>query len=365
MRLLLAIAALAAIAAPLVRAGDPNFSGRWQLDANASNTHALPSQPGSTLEVRHDGATVRCRQDPDGAEWTFTTDRKETRSKFGALTLSSIGKWEGAAALINTIVTGPGVSYTQMDRWRVSRDGSRLSIRREIVRPGAAQVREAELVYQRMDLPAVTAAPAAPRKPVEGPSYRIAAGTAVPLTLLNSVSTKQSEAGDRIYLETSFPVLVQGRVVIPPGSYVAGTLTYVKRPGRVKGRGELFLRFDSLTLPNGVTREFRARAGGADADIQGELDRNEGKISSDTNRVEDARTIGEGAAAGASVGAIGGGAAGRPGAGAAIGAGAGAAAGVMSVLLSRGPDIVLSRGASIEMVLDRPLIFTESELTQR
>src|SRR4029079_10982183 len=90
-------------------------------------------------------------------------------------------------------------------------------------------------------------------------AYLIEAGTKVPLALINSVSTKHSAEGDRVYLETVFPIVTNGRIVIPPGSYVAGTVTEVKRPGRVKGRGELFLRFDSLTLPNGITRDFRAR----------------------------------------------------------------------------------------------------------
>ena len=44
--------------------------------------------------------------------------------------------------------------------------------------------------------------------------------------------------------------------MIQPGSYVPGSVTQVKRPGRVKGRGELYVHFDSLTLPNGVTRDF-------------------------------------------------------------------------------------------------------------
>src|SRR5438874_11537768 len=86
-------------------------------------------------------------------------------------------------------------------------------------------------------------------------------GSKIPLSLINSVSTKHSAEGDRVYLETVFPILVNGKIVIPPGSYVAGTVTQVKRPGRVKGRGELYVRFDSLTLPNGVTRDFRARVG--------------------------------------------------------------------------------------------------------
>ncbi len=192
--------------------------------------------------------------------------------------------------------------------------------------------------------------------------YQVEPGTKIPLSLINSVSTKHSAEGDRVYLETVFPILVNGRVVIPPGSYVAGTLTDVKRPGRVRGRGELYLRFDSLTLPNGVTREFRARIGGLDGLASEELDRREGKVRSEGNKAGDARTVGEATAAGASVGVIAGSAAGRPGMGAGIGAAAGATAGLMGVLLSRGPDAVLAKGSTVEMVLDRPLHFDESEL---
>jgi type IV secretion system protein VirB10 len=188
-------------------------------------------------------------------------------------------------------------------------------------------------------------------------------GTRIPLTLINSVSTKHSAEGDRVYLETAFPILVKGRIVIPPGSYVAGTVTQVKRPGRVKGRGEIFVRFDSLTLPNGVTRDFRARMGAMDGRASEEFDRAEGKIRSEGNRGGDARSVGEAAGAGATIGAIAGsGAGGHPGLGAGVGAAAGAAAGLIGVLASRGPDAILAKGSTVEMVLDRPVAFEESEL---
>jgi type IV secretion system protein VirB10 len=187
-------------------------------------------------------------------------------------------------------------------------------------------------------------------------------GTRIPLSLINSVSTKSAAEGDRVYLESVFPVLIDGRIVIPPGSYVAGTVTRVKRPGRVKGRGELYLRFDSLTLPNGVTRDFRARMGSLDGRASEELDRTEGKIRSEGNKGGDARTVGEATAAGASVGAIAGSINGSPGMGAGIGAAAGAAAGLAGVFLSRGPEAVLARGTTLEMVLDRTMTFEESEL---
>ncbi|HSW49408.1 MAG TPA: hypothetical protein VLH09_04500 [Bryobacteraceae bacterium] len=193
-------------------------------------------------------------------------------------------------------------------------------------------------------------------------AYVIESGTKIPLSLINSVSTKVSAEGDRVYLETVFPILANGRIVIPPGSYVAGTITELKRPGRIKGRGEMYLRFDSLTLPNGVTRDFRARVGSLDGQSGDELDRGEGKVKSEGNKSGDARNVGEAAAAGTSVGVIAGSAAGRPGMGAGIGAAAGAAAGMLGVLLTRGPDIVLSRGTTIEMVLDRSISFDDAEI---
>ena len=143
---------------------------------------------------------------------------------------------------------------------------------------------------------------------------------------------------------------------------MAGTVTSVKRPGRVHGRGELYVRFDSLTLPNGVTRDFRARIGSLDGTAPGTLDKTEGKVKSDGNKAGDVKTIGEAAGAGAGIGGLAGAAAGHPGMGAGIGAAAGAAAGLVGVLLTRGPEAVLAKGTTMEMVLDRQLQFTTSEL---
>lgn len=194
------------------------------------------------------------------------------------------------------------------------------------------------------------------------PDFVVEPGTRVPLALINSITSKHAAPGDRVYLETVFPILVQGKIVIPPGSYVMGTVTEVKRAGRVKGRGEIFLRFDSLTLPNGVTRDFRARVGALDGRATEELDKTEGKIKSEGNKGGDARSVGEAAAGGASIGAIAGSVGGRPGFGVGIGAAAGAAAGLAGVLLTRGPEAVLAQGTTVEMVLDRPLRFDASEL---
>jgi type IV secretion system protein VirB10 len=62
------------------------------------------------------------------------------------------------------------------------------------------------------------------------------------------------------------------------------------------------------------------------------------------------------------MGVLAGNVAGHAGMGAGIGAAAGAVVGMVGVLLSRGPDAVLAKGSTLEMVLDRPVSFEESEL---
>jgi type IV secretion system protein VirB10 len=188
-------------------------------------------------------------------------------------------------------------------------------------------------------------------------TYFVEPGTRILLSLINSVSTKNAAEGDRVYLETAFPVLVDGRLVIPSGSYVTGTVTQVKRAGKIKGRSTLFIRFDSLTLPNGVTRDFRARPSALDGDQKGTLEKDEGKVKGDSDKLGDATKVATVASYGAMIGGV---ASGAKAAG--LGAGAGAAAGLVGVLMSRGPDTVLERGSTMEMLLDRQLQFQEEEV---
>jgi type IV secretion system protein VirB10 len=193
-------------------------------------------------------------------------------------------------------------------------------------------------------------------------SYTVQPGTRIALELISSASSKNSSPGDRIYLQTAFPVVNGNHIVIPTGSYVTGTVTEVKRPGRVKGRGELYVRFDSITLPNGITREFRSHLGSVDSRSNEKLDQKEGVIRADSNKEGDAKTIATGGMAGASIGGIAGSAEGSSGLGVGIGSAAGAVAGITAVLLTRGPEAELTKGSTIEMVLDRPLVFGADEV---
>lgn len=202
-------------------------------------------------------------------------------------------------------------------------------------------------------------APLEPLPPAEAapvPGYVVKSRTRIPLVLVNSVSTKNTEVGDHVYLQTSFPIAVNNRIVIPEGSYVTGTVTQVKRPGMVKGRGELYVRFDTLMLRNGVQRDFRGTVSAVDGS-QTDIAENEGRVEADSSKGQDAGTVYDVGATGAVIGAGAGG-----GMGAGIGAGIGAAAGMAAVLLTRGKEVMLLRGTSLEMQLDRDLSFSKDEI---
>ena len=199
------------------------------------------------------------------------------------------------------------------------------------------------------------------REAAEG-EITIPRGTRIPLSLINSVSTKHALPGDRIYLESVYPVAIDGRILIPPGTYVSGSVTRTKRPGRVKGKGEMFLRFEQMILPNGTIRDFTGRIGQLDGRSPEGLEREEGKISSEGSKGEDAGKVAQTTATGASIGVIAGAAANNAGMGLGLGAAAGAAAGLAGVFLTRGPDVLLERGTQLDMVLDRDLFFSDAEV---
>lgn len=184
------------------------------------------------------------------------------------------------------------------------------------------------------------------------------AGTRIPLVTLRSVSTRNAAPGDQVYLQTLAPIAADRRIVIPAGSHVTGTITQVERPGKVKGKGQLFLRFDTILFPTGVQLDLSGKLGSLDGNNPGTVNREEGKVTSAGGQGRDAMV-----AAGTTVGGTAmGNWIGGTGSGAGIGAGAGAAAGLATILLTRGPDATLPAGGSVEMVLQRDLKIAAQDL---
>lgn len=188
----------------------------------------------------------------------------------------------------------------------------------------------------------------APRPAGPGQSIIVPKDTHVGVILESGISTATAKPGDSVYFRTSFPITINNKVIIPVGSYLRGEVADTKRPGRVKGKGELRLRLNTLVFPNGYTVDMNAEPHSADGG-QVKTD-SEGQMTGPGGKGKDATTIATTTAAGAGIGAIAGG-----GKGAGIGAGVGGVAGLAAVLLSRGPDAQLPRGSSMDLVLERDL----------
>lgn len=207
--------------------------------------------------------------------------------------------------------------------------------------------------------PNATGAASTPAKPSQ---IQVPSGTHIPLVLHNGISTRTAKPGDPVYFETVFPILINGKVVIPAGSYVSGEVTESKRPGRVKGRGELMIKLTTMILPNAYMVNLNAVPSQAGTG-GGETVNSEGKVIGDSDKKGDLGTVIQTTEVGTGVGAGVGAAAGHVGEGAGIGAGVGLATGLAAVLLTRGPDAELPRGSTVEAVIDRP-IFLDADKVQ-
>jgi hypothetical protein len=187
--------------------------------------------------------------------------------------------------------------------------------------------------------------------------------TTIPLELKNTINSRTAYQGEAIYCETIYPITVGNRIVIPVGTYVKGEVTAVVRPGRVKGKAQIGIRFNNITLPNGTTRPLRATLSGFGGTGKEGFNREESKIKGAGTKGEDAGKVAQTTVAGAEggiiTGAISGGHAGE---GAALGSLAGAAGGLIWVLASRGKEIVLAPGTNLELQLAAPLRFDEDDL---
>ena len=187
----------------------------------------------------------------------------------------------------------------------------------------------------------------------------VPAGTHVAVVLENGVSTRDAKPGDSLYFHTTFPITENNRIVVPVGSYLRGELIEAKRPGRVKGRGGMRMRLNTLIFPNGYTVDLNATPRSADTGGKETMD-SEGKVSGASGKGKDAETVAATTATGAGIGAI---ASGAKGAG--IGAGIGGVAGLGAVLLTRGPDAELRRGSVLDIVLEHELVLDGSQIQYR
>jgi hypothetical protein len=146
----------------------------------------------------------------------------------------------------------------------------------------------------------------------------IPSGTILQVSLLDTLSSDRSAAGDTFQASLVEPILIDGIAVLEKGTQVSGRVISSENSGRVKGTASLQLVLTGITqglksIPI-TTGTYSARAS--------------------TTKTRDTEVIAGGAGIGAVIGAI---ADGKKGA--AIGAGAGGGAGTGVVLATKGKEI--------------------------
>lgn len=167
-------------------------------------------------------------------------------------------------------------------------------------------------------------------------SFVIADGTQVVAVLNNDLSTQNVREGDRFTMTVRSPGQYEGATI-------EGSVLNVSRGGRITGRSEMTLDFDTIRMRDGRTHQF---AGILEAvrTPSGETVRidNEGAVREGNQTEKTVTRTAIGTAVGAIIGAIAGG-----GKGAAIGAVLGAGAGAGSVYIQGRDDLDLTAGTEV------------------
>jgi hypothetical protein len=161
------------------------------------------------------------------------------------------------------------------------------------------------------------------------------AGTVLPIDLETTVGSDISRVEQRVSGRLRRAVTVGGAEVLPAGTAVSGHVTAAQRPGKVKGRGLIAMRFTQLDTPGaGTTRISTATIS---------------RLAPATKQKDTLEIVGP-AVAGAVIGRVAGGKGGAR-KGAVIGGGAGAG----YVLATRGKEVHIAKGTNLAVKLTAPV----------
>jgi type IV secretory pathway VirB10-like protein len=189
----------------------------------------------------------------------------------------------------------------------------------------------------------------------------IPAGSKIPISLAQAISTKNAREGDPVYAQTAFPFVLNDRVLIPAGTYIQGRIMHTEHAGRSKKRAEILIHFTSMIYPSGYTVLLPGSVDNTPGADNKAVKDSEGTIQQDKDTGKRIQDAAEGAAIGGTVGALGGAAAGGLN-GARYGGLAGIAGGVAWALLKHGPELKLDVGTSIEMEIQRDVPIDASRI---
>jgi hypothetical protein len=226
-------------------------------------------------------------------------------------------------------------------------NGRSLSVTRKVYVPGLSRPVIVQSVYQKTSEIAqfdINPGPQPfPTVTNSGPDFVIPNGERVIAVLNNTVSTETAREGDRFTLTVRQPYQFGGATI-------EGHVTNVQRSGRITGRSQLTLNFDSIRLRDGRSHRFAGTVESVRS-LGGETVRvdNEGGLRDTNQTTKTAQRAAIGTAVGAIIGAIAGG-----GKGAAIGAIVGAGGGAGSVYVQGRDDLELTPGSELTILASGP-----------
>jgi len=171
-------------------------------------------------------------------------------------------------------------------------------------------------------------------KPPPPPPVTLDEGTEIPVRIVQTLSTKTAENGQRFETTLREPLIVGNYVVAPKGARAYGVVANSDDGGRVKGVASITVKLTSIEV------------NGRDLDITTSSVTHQAKSTKKTDAVK----VGVASGIGAAIGAIAGG-----GKGAAIGAGAGAGAGTGVVLATKGEPAVIPSESPLTFRLNAPV----------
>jgi type IV secretory pathway VirB10-like protein len=163
----------------------------------------------------------------------------------------------------------------------------------------------------------------------------VPASAVIGLQIETPLSSERAQLEDRVSARVTRDVMSRGRVAIPAGSRVLGSVTLVEKGGKVKERARLGVRFHTLVLADGSELPVRTEA----------IFREGASPAADSSR-----KIGGAAVGGAVLGAILGG-----GKGAVIGGATGAAGGTAVVMAGDRHAATLPNGTIVTVRLTSPV----------
>jgi hypothetical protein len=173
--------------------------------------------------------------------------------------------------------------------------------------------------------------------------FYIPNGTRLTATLNNAVTTRATQVGDRFTMNVTSPDIYRGAVI-------EGRVAQLDNSGRLSGRANVSLEFDTIRMRDGRSYRFAGIIDSVRA-VNGDnvSVNNEGTVREGSQTTRTATRAGVGAALGALIGAIAGG-----GSGAAIGAAVGAGAGAGTVLIQGRDNVDLGPGTEFSITATGP-----------